>query len=56
MRTETTSNIAEEWRKGYEAGYVSGRIDALDGREYDDRTPLQKRKDSGEVDADDCES
>lgn len=48
MSAETTLNIAEEWRKGYEAGYVNGRIDALEGREYDDRTPLQKRKDSGE--------
>ncbi|WP_434750231.1 DNA cytosine methyltransferase [Paenibacillus amylolyticus] len=48
--SETTLNIAEEWRKGYEAGYVNGRIDALDGREYDDRTPLQKRKNK-EVDA-----
>ncbi|MCM3205640.1 hypothetical protein [Paenibacillus illinoisensis] len=46
-------NIAEEWRKGYEAGYYAGRIDVLEGREYDDRTPLQKRKDNGEVAADD---
>ncbi len=55
----TTHNIAEEWRKGYEAGYVNGRIDALEGREYDDRTSLRKRKDrgeDGEVAADDCES
>lgn len=52
----TTSNSAEEWRKGYEAGYAYGRFDALEGREYDDRTPLQKRKDNGEVSADDCES
>lgn len=49
----TSVNIAEEWRKGYEAGYYAGRIDALEGREYNDRTPLQKRKDSGEVAADD---
>lgn len=44
MSDETTINIAEEWRKGYEAGYAYGRIDALGGRAYDDRTPLQKRK------------
>jgi len=50
---ETTLNIAEEWRKGYKAGYVNGRIDALDGREYDDRTPLQKRKDTEEMRGDD---
>lgn len=47
-KTETTLNIAEEWRKGYQAGYQAGRYDALEGREYDDRTPLQKRKDNGE--------
>lgn len=54
--TETTLNIAEEWRKGYQAGYQAGRYDALDGLDYDDRTPLRKRKDSGdyeEVSADD---
>ncbi|WP_339273769.1 hypothetical protein MKY59_21480 [Paenibacillus sp. FSL W8-0426] len=49
----TSVNIAKEWRKGYEAGYVNGRIDALEGREYDDRTPLQKRRDDREVAADD---
>ncbi|MDQ0168742.1 hypothetical protein [Paenibacillus tundrae] len=49
------SNIAEEWRKGYEAGYFAGRIDALDKREYDDRTPLQKRKEERDV-TDDPES
>jgi hypothetical protein len=53
MSTETTLNIAEEWRKGYEAGYYAGRIDTLEGRKYDDRTPLQKWEDSGEAAADD---
>lgn len=49
-------NIAEEWRKGYEAGYYAGRIDALEEREYDDRTPLQKRKDTEETRGDDDHS
>ncbi|WP_340028975.1 hypothetical protein MHB71_05000 [Paenibacillus sp. FSL H7-0940] len=53
MTTKTTLNIAEEWRKGYQAGYQAGRYDALDGLDYDDRTPLQKRKDTEETRGDD---
>lgn len=37
-------NIAEEYRKAFEAGYFYGRMDALKGREYDDRTPLDRKK------------
>ncbi|CAM2952888.1 hypothetical protein PASE110613_09240 [Paenibacillus sediminis] len=33
------TNAQEEYRRGFEAGYMYGRIDELQGREYDDRTP-----------------
>lgn len=45
----------EDYRAGYAAGYMYGRIDAIKAAEYDDRTPLQKRNDTGvstDVDAD----
>lgn len=35
-------NAHEEWRKGFEAGYFYGRIDAVNGREYDGRTPKER--------------
>ncbi|MNW51847.1 hypothetical protein D3C74_293430 [compost metagenome] len=35
-------NAYEEWRKGFEAGYFYGRIDAVNGREYDGRTPKER--------------
>jgi hypothetical protein len=46
---------AEEYRAGYEAGYMYGRIDAINAVPYDDRTPLAKREDA-EVSADAGES
>lgn len=43
---------AQEYRKAFEAGYMYGRIDAIQGADYDDRTPLQKRRDSDDVEPD----
>lgn len=37
-----------DYRAGYEAGYMWGRIDALKDAPYDDRTPLQKRKEGAD--------
>lgn len=42
---------AEDYRAGYEAGYMYGRIDAINSVPYDDRTTLAKREDT-EVSAD----
>ncbi|MEK3988021.1 hypothetical protein MHB77_32355 [Paenibacillus sp. FSL K6-3166] len=42
----------DDYRAGYEAGYMSGRIDAIKAEPYDDRTPLAKRENT-EVSADD---
>lgn len=42
---------ADDYRAGYEAGYMYGRIDAINAEPYDDRTPLAKREDT-EVSAD----
>jgi hypothetical protein len=44
-----------DYRAGYEAGYMYGRIDAIKSESYDERTPLQRRDDS-EVSASDSES
>ncbi|MNY59006.1 hypothetical protein D3C86_1954070 [compost metagenome] len=40
---------AEDWKAAYECGYMYGRIDAIQGAEYDDRTPLAKRTDTGVI-------
>lgn len=45
----------EAYKRGYEAGYMWGRIDELNGAEYDTRTPGERFKEAGE-DADDSES
>lgn len=37
-------NAQEEWRRGYAAGYMYGRIDGEAGAPYDARTPLEKKK------------
>lgn len=42
---------ADDYRAGYTAGYMYGRIDAIKAVPYDDRTPLAKREDT-EVSAD----
>jgi len=34
----------DDYRAGYEAGYLYGRIDAINAVHYDDRTPLAKRE------------
>lgn len=47
--------ITDNYRAGYEAGYMRGRIDAIKAEPYDDRTPLARRKET-EVSADDSES
>lgn len=41
----------DDYRAGYEAGYMYGRIDAIKAVPYDDRTPLAKRENT-EVTAD----
>jgi hypothetical protein len=46
---------ADEYRAGYEAGYMYGRIDAINAQPYDDRTPLAKRENT-EEDAEGSES
>ncbi|WP_449600323.1 hypothetical protein [Paenibacillus sp. Marseille-Q9583] len=45
----------DDYRAGYEAGYMRGRIDAIKAEEYDDRTPLAKRENT-EARADGSES
>ncbi|WP_419884851.1 hypothetical protein [Paenibacillus sp. B-A-8] len=34
----------DDYRAGYTAGYMYGRIDAINALPYDDRTPLAKRE------------
>ncbi|MNC23467.1 hypothetical protein D3C75_714960 [compost metagenome] len=51
----STDEVGGAYRAGYEAGYIYGRIDAINALPYDDRTPLAKRE-STEVSADDSES
>ncbi|MEK5395997.1 hypothetical protein [Paenibacillus sp. FSL K6-2859] len=36
----------KEYREAFECGYFYGRIDAINGAEYDDRTPLAKREET----------
>lgn len=36
----------DDYRAGYEAGYMYGRVDAISAVPYDDRTPLAKREDT----------
>ncbi|WP_342439312.1 hypothetical protein NSS79_10575 [Paenibacillus sp. FSL L8-0436] len=50
----TAEGVREAYRAGYAAGYMYGRIDAINGAAYDDRTPLTKREDT-EVRADDVD-
>lgn len=38
--------IADIYRMAYESGYFNGRIDETLGKEYDDRTPLTKRREA----------
>lgn len=43
----------DNYRAAFEAGYFYGRIDAINGAEYDDRTPLAKREETeGDTDVD----
>lgn len=42
----------DDFRAGYAAGYMYGRIDAIKAEPYDDRTPRAKRENT-EVSADD---
>lgn len=44
----------EAYKRGYEAGYMWGRVDELNGAEYDTRTPGERFKEAGaeEVGAD----
>lgn len=48
-------NVLEAYKRGYEAGYMWGRVDELNGADYDTRTPGERFKEAGE-DADDSES
>jgi hypothetical protein len=41
---------ADDYRAGYTAGYMYGRIDAINALPYDDRTPLAKREEAQDDD------
>lgn len=40
----------DDYRAAFESGYMYGRIDAIQGAEYDDRTPLAKREEAQDDD------
>lgn len=40
----------DEYREIYAMGYMYGRIDAIQGADYDDRTPLAKREEAQDDD------
>lgn len=35
---------ADDYRAGYEAGYMRGRVDQMQSTDYDDRTPLTRAR------------
>lgn len=37
----------EAYKRGYEAGYMWGRVDELNGADYDTRTPGERFKEAG---------
>ncbi|MEK5414371.1 hypothetical protein [Paenibacillus sp. FSL L8-0708] len=46
----------DEYREIYAMGYMYGRIDAIQGADYDGRTPLAKRESTEVIADDDSES